>query len=170
MSAISPTYSVEQAELAARDFVKKNPDYNFTNSTSVFDRDYIPMPSLNSVQLDKNTFASDLITSTDADDLMNDMPKALSALGIDRGYKIETAEIPETRGVGPFQVGIGNKNVIKITIPNTDQPIFIAADDKQQIIDMIPDIAYKIKKSGNLIDNRSNRVESSGRKALPGKK
>ena len=175
MSAISPSYSVEQAELAARDFEKKNPNYQFSNSISAFDRDYIPMPSLNSIETGvKNVFADDLITSINPDDLLQDIPKALTTLGIDRGYKIETIpgetkESFRTGGFGSSYVPSYGRNKIKITIPNTEEPIVIDTADKQEIIDMIPDIAYKIKKSGNLINNRSNRVQSTGKKQLPGK-
>ena len=61
-------------------------------------------------------------------------------------------------------------SAIKITIPGSE-PITIketGGKSREDIINMIPDIAYKIKKSGNLIDNKSNRVESSGKKKLPG--
>ena len=171
MSAISPSYSVEQAELAARDFEKKNPSYQFANSTSAFDRDYIPLPRLSSIETNvKNVFADDLIRSNDPDDLLQDIPKALLSLGIDRGYKIEIDKSPSSFNLPPTMIGGGQSyydEVVKITIPGVDDPVFIKASSKEEVIDMIPDIAYKIKKSGNLIDNRSNRVQSAGKKKLP---
>lgn len=174
MSAISPSYSVEQAELAARDFEKKNPNYQFGRQTESFDRNYISLPKLSSVEIDKNTFADEIITSVDTDDLVQQIPKALLSLGIDRGYKVEaipgkTKEAFRTGGFGASYVPAYGRNKIKITIPNTTEPIVIDTTDKQEIIDMIPDIAYKIKKSGNLIEGtRSGGSSATGKKKLPG--
>jgi len=171
MSAISPGYNVEQAELAARDFEKKNPNFNFSNNVDDFERGYLEFPSLDSIAFDKNQSIGGVIDSLDDDDVYQAIPQILSKMGIDKGYTID--EIPRTGLVGLF--GTSAANTVRITIPgytseDGTNSIIIepSVTDSNELKEKIRLIANSIKKSGGLIQSPiSGASSATGKKKLP---
>jgi len=171
MSAISPGYNVEQAELAARDFEKKNPNFNFSNNVDDFERGYLEFPSLDSIAFDKNQSIGGVIDSLDDDDVYKAIPQILSKMGIDKGYTID--EIPRTGLVGLF--GTSAANTVRITIPgytseDGTNSIIIepSVTDSNELKEKIRLIANSIKKSGGLIQSPiSGASSATGKKKLP---
>lgn len=170
MSAISPDYNVEQAELAARDFEKKNPDYVFGNEVEEVGRGYIQFPSLDSIAFDKNQSIGGVIDSLDDDDVYKAIPQILSKMGIDKGYVIDEIRRP---GIVGFLTSAAH--TIKVTIPGftsedgTDyfliEPSVTESNDLKEKIRVI---ANTIKKSGGLIEsNNSVAPSAKGKKKLP---
>jgi len=171
MSVISPGYNVEQAELAARDFEKKNPNFNFSNNVDDFERGYLEFPSLDSIAFDKNQSIGGVIDSLDDDDVYKAIPQILSKMGIDKGYTID--EIPRTGLVGLF--GTSAANTVRITIPgytseDGTNSIIIepSVTDSNELKEKIRLIANSIKKSGGLIQSPiSGASSATGKKKLP---
>jgi len=171
MSAISPGYNVEQAELAARDFEKKNPNFNFSNNVDDFERGYLEFLSLDSIAFDKNKSIGGVIDSLDDDDVYKAIPQILSKMGIDKGYTID--EIPRTGLVGLF--GTSAANTVRITIPgytseDGTNSIIIepSVTDSNELKEKIRLIANSIKKSGGLIQSPiSGASSATGKKKLP---
>ena len=162
MSAISPSYSVEQAELAARDFEKKNPDYQFSKQTDTFDRGYLEFPNLDSIAFDNNQSIGGVIDSLDDDDVFKSIPQILSKMGIDRGYTID--EVSRKGLVGLF--GTSAANTIRITIPgyrakDGTNSIIIepSITNSNELKDKIRFIASSIKESGGLIEGTTSARE-----------
>ena len=170
MSAISPSYNVEQAELAARDFEKKNPNFNFSNNVDDFERGYLEFPSLDSIAFDKNQSIGGVIDSLDDDDVYKAIPQILSKMGIDKGYTID--EIDRTGFAGFFTTA---SDAVKITIPgytseDGTNSIIIepSVTDSNELKEKIRLIANSIKKSGGLIQSPSSGAPSAaGKKKLP---
>lgn len=171
MSAISPNYNVEQAELAARDFEKKNPKYVFSNKIDPFDRNYIKYPSLDSIESNDGTKRSigQVIDAIDEDDVAKSIPSILSNLGIDKGYIIE--EI----GTGAFGIKSPYAYGVKVKIPgyvSDEGNNFIVINplttSKQDLKEQIRMIANSIKQSGGLIEgSNSSSLSATGKKQLP---
>ena len=171
MSAISPSYSVEQAELAARDFEKKNPNYQFGRTTQSFDRDYIQYPSLDSIESNDGTKRSigQVIDSLDEDDIAKNIPSILSNLGIDKGYTVEEIGGGFMGIKSPYAYGV------KINIPGYVSDVgknFIVINpkttSKQDLKEQVRMIANAIKQSGGLIEGTSSGAPSAtGKKKLP---
>jgi hypothetical protein len=172
MSAISPSYNVEQAELAARDFEKKNPNFSFANKVDEVGRGYIEFPSLDSISFDKNQSIGGLIDSLNDDDVYRAIPQILSKMGIDKGYTIDEIDRPGFAGF--FTTAA---DAVKITIPgfifedgNNYVIIEPSVTDKNELKEKIRTIANSIKKSGGLIEGSSSSTSSAtGKKQLPGK-
>lgn len=170
MSAISPSYNVEQAELAARDFEKKNPNFNFSNNVDDLEREYLEFPSLDSIAFDKNQSIGGVIDSLDDDDVYKAIPQILSKMGIDKGYTID--EIDRTGFAGFFTTA---SDAVKITIPgytseDGTNSIIIepSVTDSNELKEKIRLIAKSIKKSGGLIQSPSSGSPSAtGKKKLP---
>ena len=170
MSAISPSYNVEQAELAARDFEKKNPNFNFSNNVDDLEREYLEFPSLDSIAFDKNQSIGGVIDSLDDDDVYKAIPQILSKMGIDKGYTID--EIDRTGFAGFFTTA---SDAVKITIPgytseDGTNSIIIepSVTDSNELKEKIRLIANSIKKSGGLIQSPSSGSPSAtGKKKLP---
>lgn len=170
MSAISPSYNVEQAELAARDFEKKNPNFNFSNNVSDLERGYLEFPSLDSIAFDKNQSIGGVIDSLDDDDVYKAIPQILSKMGIDKGYTID--EIDRGGFAGFFTSAA---DTVRITIPgytseDGTNSIIIepSVTDSNELKEKIRLIANSIKKSGGLIQSPSSGASSAtGKKKLP---
>ena len=170
MSAISPSYNVEQAELAARDFEKKNPNFNFSNNVSDLERAYLEFPSLDSIAFDKNQSIGGVIDSLDDDDVYKAIPQILSKMGIDKGYTID--EIDRGGFAGFFTSAA---DTVRITIPgytseDGTNSIIIepSVTDSNELKEKIRLIANSIKKSGGLIQSPSSGASSAtGKKKLP---
>jgi len=168
MSAISPSYSVEQAELAARDFEKNNPNYQFSKTTELFNRDYVPLPKLDSIVDDSKQNLGTFVENLDSDDVIRSLPKILSELGIDKGYSLEEV------GGGLIKTAYGYG--VKVIIPGYKSEIglnFILLRPKvetgEQLKEKIRFIGDSIKSSGGLIEGSSSRTLSpTGKKKLPG--
>lgn len=168
MSAISPSYSVEQAELAARDFEKNNPNYQFSKTTELFNRDYVPLPKLDSIVDDSKQNLGTFVENLDSDDVIRSLPKILSELGIDKGYSLEEV------GGGLIKTAYGYG--VKVIIPGYKSENglnFILLRPKvetgEQLKEKIRFIGDSIKSSGGLIEGSSSRTLSpTGKKKLPG--
>ena len=173
MSAISPSYNVEQAELAARDFEKKNPNFSFANKVNEVGRGYIEFPSLDSISFDKNQSIGGLIDSLNDDDVYRAIPQILSKMGIDKGYTIDEIDRP---GFAGFFTSAAD--AVKITIPgfisedgNNYVIIEPSVTDKNELKEKIRTIANSIKASGGLIESPSSEnAIKTGKKKLPGQK
>lgn len=167
MSAISPNYSVEQAELAARDFEKNNPDYQFSKTTELFDRGYVPLPKLDSIVDDSKQNLGTFVENLDSDDVIKSLPKILSELGIDKGYSLEEV------GGGLIKTAYGYG--VKVIIPGYKSENglnFILLrpkiDTGEQLKEKIRFIGDSIKSSGGLIQGSSSGTTSAtGKKKLP---
>lgn len=167
MSAISPNYSVEQAELAARDFEKNNPDYQFSKKTELFDRGYVPLPKLDSIVDDSKQNLGTFVENLDSDDVIKSLPKILSELGIDKGYSLEEVgggliKTPYGYGVKVIIPGYKSENGLNFILLRPK------IDTGEQLKEKIRFIGDSIKSSGGLIQGSSSSTTSAtGKKKLP---